>query len=50
MAPWNNLNTQKLKQRTHKLEKKWHSAKLEESSMIWQDRLKVYRKALHKDK
>ena len=46
LAPWYNLDTHKLKQKTHKLEKKWRSTKVEEFRMAWQDSLKVYRKAL----
>ena len=38
-APWKNLNTCKLKQKTHKLEKKWRSTKVKESHMAWQDSL-----------
>ena len=39
LAPWYNLNTHKLKWKTDKLEKKWCSTKVEESSMACQDTL-----------
>ena len=40
------LNTRKLKQETHQLEKKWCSNKVAESFMAWQNSLRIYRKAL----
>ena len=45
-APWYNQNTRILKRATQKLERKWRSSKLEGSRIVWQDSLKLYRKAL----
>ena len=46
LALCNDLNTRKIKQKTHKLKKKWCFTKVEELRIVWQDSLKVYRKAL----
>ena len=46
-APWYNSQTRKLKQETRRLERKWRSSKLEESRVLWQDTLKLYKKELH---
>ncbi len=47
LAPWYNRQTRKLKQTSRKLESKWCSTKLEEAHSVWQDSLRMYRKALH---
>lgn len=46
LAPWYNTEVRKLKQNVQKLERKWRSSKLIESRSIWQDSLRLYRKAL----
>ena len=46
LAPWYNSQTRKLKQISRKLERIWRSTKMEESRLVWQDSLKIYRKAL----
>lgn len=46
LAPWYNSQTRKLKQKLRKLETIWRSTKLEESRLVWQDCLKIYKKAL----
>ncbi len=50
LAPWYNTETRKLKQISQKLERNWRSTKLENSRLIWQDSLKIYRKALRNAK
>ena len=46
LAPCYNSQTCKLKQTSQKLQRIWHSTKLEESFLVWQDNLKTQRKAL----
>ncbi|XP_051242969.1 uncharacterized protein LOC127355793 [Dicentrarchus labrax] len=46
LAAWYNHQTPQLKQIARKSEKKWRSSKLSEYRSIWQDNLKIYRKAL----
>ncbi|XP_048853154.1 uncharacterized protein LOC125721162 [Brienomyrus brachyistius] len=45
-APWYSDNTSELKQPSRKLERKWHSTKLEVFKSAWKESLSKYRQAL----
>lgn len=47
-APWYNTHIRTLKQKVRRLERKWHSCKIDSYHVAWKDCLLVYKKALRK--
>lgn len=47
-APWYNSHMRTLKQKVRRLERKWHSCKIDSYHVAWKDCLLIYKKALRK--